>query len=401
MNKAVHYYDNIVERVEINNNLIVKYKGINSQPMVEIGVNIRPIYENYTVVDYKIDKKDREIAVNGLKIVSDQKIERLNYFYKDHFPGIERRYNKELDEQPQRVLVLQLFFERCNELTINIGYGDRFEKRGINKDRIEKYWINNRLIAGFPYFTQLWVRDFAISVEPLIALGYKEIVKTVFRLIEQSIKEYVPTRLDEPELKSEDVAPLLAIALNKYKEMTGSSEFERFRKRILGLKRVRNGITWMDSIKRYNAYEVDWLYKIANGKEVVIKGDEGVNILFALFFGNKIKGKMKGIKRLEDRFTTEYGISTSATDSKEFDMDNYHKGAVWHFLTGMMAIVEARSKRMRKARAYLKMMEKALSENCIYHLPEARKKTYSTGFAQLWSDVFYEYAKLYIGSRSK
>ncbi len=400
MNKAEHTYENIVEEVEIRNNLIIKYKEIDAKPMVEVGVNIRPIYSNYLKKKYNIDKKDKRVTIDNLIISSDKEIKDINYFYKDHFPGYERRYNKELDEQPQRVFVIQLFFDRCSQLTINVGYEKRLEKQGINKKRIEKYWIDNQLIAGFPYFTQVWVRDVAISTEPLIALGYEEFVRRTFNQIKKVVDKYVPTRLDRLDLMSEDVAPLLAIALKTYRDMTGSNEFEDLRKKVLELKRVKNGITWMDSLKRYNAIEVDWLYKIARDEEVIIKGNEGVNMLFPLFFGKKIKGKLRAIKTLENRFTTEYGISTDSVDKKEFDMNRYHKGAVWHFLTGMMAIVEAKNNRIRKARNYLKMMENALSENCIHHLPETKKKDYSTGFAQLWSDVFYEYTKLYINSRS-
>lgn len=400
LNKSEHYYGKIVENVGIRNNLIINYEGLKKNAMLEVGVNIRENHENLNHKEYKVEKLKKMVKINDLIINSNAKIMKLETFYKTHFPGRERTDFYDLDEKPQECLVLKIFFKKCKNLTINIGHSKKLETKGMNKFLLEKYFINNAFIAGFPYFTNCWVRDFALCVKPLIKLGYESLVKkTIEKIIFlQRDDGSVPTRLDEPDSVSDDSTPIFAAALKQYCKLTGDKSFEKNRRKALKWK-GNTSLTWMDSLKRKRAFEIPWFYK-AGGKRIKknkLKIKKHVNSLFLIYFDLLSKKEsIKLLKYFEKYYTVKEGITTESFNRKAYNINSYHKGRVWHFLTLLMCLCEYKLGRTSQAEEYFRKAENFFGENCMYHLPETTNSDFCTGFAQFWSDVLFEYAKLFI-----
>jgi glycogen debranching enzyme len=316
---------------------------------------------------------------------------------------------------------------------------------------LEKLAFNSKLgfgyFAGYPWFTQFWGRDSGWIIPAIINIGKfeeaKEALKTLAKF--QSKEGQIPNIIymnGKVDYNSADSTLLWIIALNHYLRNSGDINFIRGLKENLlkalewikirenkdGFIENREKETWMDTLERKNAIEIQAMLVAAlkaaselvkifweDDKELwqkavrieknfeksfwdekeefyidLIKGRKvrSINSIFPVFFGIS-KNPKKVLKVVEsEEFTTNYGVRTISKNDLEYNPAGYHNGSSWGWVVGLVACCEFKNKNYKKGLDYLKMLYNNLNQNCVKSLSEAWNS--ENNDVNLWKVSFSE-----------
>ncbi len=456
--KAVHEYSldsaKIKEEIYFSPHLCVDLdiegKEEIKEIFLEIGVNIREWNENFHFRDYNVSFDKKGVIIKNSEkgkvfLKCNKEISVEKYFYKNHFPGnLTRAYN--FDEQEQRCLVVLikiLINSKKEEILFDFSDLEINERENVVKqDLVRKYYFDNLgFTAGFPYFVNLWTRDFCLCSPYLMEMGFtNEVRETLAILAKHQKNGNVPSFVGTDVIyDSIDSNPYFIISACLYSLKTNSKEF---------YTAIENAVktysssdifvctddvekkTWMDSVDRTGCpievqalwAEAFYLYSklsytasyFEKGKKIenaIFKqfknGDyyldtfspnrkmRTINPLFLPFILDISKKKaVEIIEKIEEEFLTPQGVLCYSPKNPDFDANSYHKGAVWLFLTNILILCELKYNRNAKAREIYDLQKKNMFFRCINGSDEIYVKSgFGGSISQLWSDVLFLYAE--------
>ena len=299
--------------------------------------------------------------------------------------------------------------------------------------RINSLILNNYLPAGFPWFYENWFRD-----ELLVLFLLKEIIKEDF--LETRLKFYLSNleniwntskqRINDPEpWLGADILLLLILNLNPvlfYSHLLTLEKYFHFWKE----KFIKNGefnlpprSTWMDTLERKTALEIESLYlkvlrkfakenKFYRGEanyrkrkliDRIKNNPEDVNLVFAFIFLNDLftprKWEVLFDKLIKSNFLDWGGFSTLPKNDPKFkDEDDgelsqaYHSGNSWYYLNNLIALTltEINSKKyeMIIQKIIKASLEDLFNDGALGYsseLSSAKKRKSEGALIQLWS----------------
>ncbi|MBR9680742.1 MAG: hypothetical protein GOU98_02865 [Candidatus Altiarchaeota archaeon] len=419
---------------------------------IEIGVNIRKRDENTHNRDYKLSKRNGVIisnAVGQFKVVSKGASFTPLRQREEHFPGkyaSERGYDWQ--EDPQEKFIAGVFSSKSKKMELNFLIDSNVTttfagaKKAYRK-QIRKYpeagWkvatsINQLMtkieghsafFAGFPYFNQFWTRDFLWMVRPLIDAGFINEVQSAMSLIKnyQLNDGSIPFMYNGKEAGA-DSTPLYIIASDEAFLETGKINGKAVKEALeYGLhnkdKFVKHpaNLTWMDTINRQGAIEVQSLWVEAFDRGAEIFDDEVLsdasadvwevienslvqdevfrdsvngpyeftaNSLVPVLLGQASLGQRKRtLKKARKELVTDFGIkAVSKTESS--NPEKYHE-RVWG-LTTYWGLLSFNDKLTSKI---LKGYQEFYDSKTLYGMPETISHGAPLGAThQLWSVAF-------------
>ena len=247
--------------------------------------------------------------------------------------------------------------------------------------------INRSIYAGFPYFNEFWTRDALFILPSYLSMNQTKFVRDILSRISAFVTENGIPATEGGNLYPMDVPALFIIDSYEYYMRTGDramikSMEEKFRLlSTLFKKRFENGLvhdkgreTWMDSLDREYSIEVQamWssalqdLYKMSEilgagfewtadasdalfvnlnkyRRERYFKDqlDADINtanqIFLPYFLDLNPKDSKLITENIKEKLLTEYGVVSVSQDDKSFNVDGYHNGAIWPFLTTIAA----------------------------------------------------------------
>lgn len=308
-NKADHNYGEVKEEIElVNNNLIITLTS-ESKGVIELeaGINIRNKTENWHERDYTTKKISNGVLITSeagfVSITSKGLKIRGVETYKDHWPSNEK----------QRCFIPGILeIPHNNKTEIIISFGEekliKLNNNKINTEfesnqewltnayiwnahslygLVKKFKNNEGIIAGLPWFLDVWTRDASLAIPAYLDLGLDSSVKNTLNMIGRKqlrtgkYRGMMPGKIisttGQPVYDSIDATPLWLISLYNYIRYTGDTKFmnentERIEACLEWVESVdehesgfldhedgssNNFTTWMDTLKRgRNAFEV-------------------------------------------------------------------------------------------------------------------------------------------------
>lgn len=394
------------------------------QVKMETGIDIRPKGKDILEKDYKVNRKDKHILVerNQKKIkiqsesISGFKGER---YRKEHHPG-----DRQVCLVPEKP-VFRREIEGSGKESIEISFStsdeptESFEskKNGLSHelgrsfrssiDSLENmiYTRNGTgIIAGHPWFQSYWARDSFWSVLGLIDAGYFELSE---RIIENFAEKGLPGKIDietgpEEGIERDDTEPLFIIASEKLRRHHGiSQKIRKAREKAMNQLELEEKIvkhsscgTWMDTIERTNAIDIQslWLQaasimederedKLKRGMES-FKGDKGlkdelgdnhqaVDTTVPLMFSQiDRKSAEKELERINGEFSSRYGARTRSVADPGYNSSGYHTGSMWGLTTCWAAAANFQYGKDQEGVNLLKKLDGFLDRNQPGALPE-------------------------------
>lgn len=282
-------------------NLAIQLSAENSSEFdLELGVNIRYRDENIHHREYASRKHDALFVKNslgGLKIYAKDAHYTPVNITEEHFPGgYAREKGFEWSEDIQEKFVPSIVSTKGKRAEFIISIQPHSGNSFADTKKTARSYIRKKaklldwkdavsvsqfvttiqgkkaFMAGFPYFNEFWTRDFLWMAEPLRYAGFSDEVKEALELIgENQAKEGgIPSivgRNASPVCA--DSTPLWIIAVDNHAQETGKILMEKEIKKALKfgesctkdcLVNHHPKLTWMDTLHRENAIEVQALW---------------------------------------------------------------------------------------------------------------------------------------------
>ena len=425
---------------------------------LEVGVDIRKRNEDLRNEQYTVLNRNGVHVKNSLgKLVISGKgvFTPLNQ-YETHFPG---EYAKEQkfgwDEAPQKKFVPGVLSMKGNSAEVRfamnsgkLGTFNAVKKSArsyVRKHSKEVGWKmaaslshfittvegKKTFMVGFPYFNELWTRDFLWMVPPLLEKGYVEEVKDAVELIgKHQEKDGSMPNIVGSSGTNADSTPLWIIAADELAKRGARIDTKKIKKALaFGQKRHKGGIvwhpeklTWMDTLWRRGAIEIQslWVEAFERGSEMFedaklddlaadiwekIEGSylshevfkdalEGpyrftANALVPIMFGQASLGqRKKTLKKAREELVTDHGLkAVSKLESRS--PERYHE-RVW----GITTYLGARTLDRSSVRKMISGFENYVDSRTLYGVPETVSEGVPMGAThQLWSVAFLPLGK--------
>jgi hypothetical protein len=236
--------------------------------------------------------------------------------------------------------------------------------------RLNSLILDNYLPAGFSWFYENWYRDELLSMfltQPL----WKNFSEQRIKFYLYNLENIWDKNKSSPTLKAADTFLLFLLNLPQDLFLVHFNLLENYLQKWqeeFNLDNLPPYSTWMDTLERKNALEIDVLYlkalrrfakvnkkyvNLANNlKERIIKkikeNPVDVNLIFAFLFLEDIftlnEWKNFFEKLLKENYLLWGGLATlSLNDPKFLDEDDgekvnaYHQGDSWYFLNNLLA----------------------------------------------------------------
>lgn len=420
---------------------------------LEVGVDIRKRNEDIRNDNYSVTKRGGVHVGNALgKLTIDAggEFTPINQ-YETHFPG---KYSQEKEygweESQQRKFVPGIFSMKGNKVEVrfsinscNVGTFSATKKSARTYVRRHSKDVGWRMAAslshfittkdgksafmvGFPYFNELWTRDFLWMAEPLLEKGYTTEVKEFVQLIGKNQQKdgSIPNIIGSPGTNA-DSTPLWIIAADELAKRSVKVNLKRVKKALeFGKSQVRGGIvwhpeelTWMDTVWRRGAVEIQslWTEAFERGSELfedpqlddmaaeiwekieesyvsheVFKDSlQGpyhftANALVPIMFGQTSLGQRKRtLKKAKEELATAHGLK--AVSSRESRSPERYHERVW----GITTYWGARTLDGATVKKILEGFEKHIDSRTLYGMPETVSEGVPMGAThQLWSIAF-------------
>lgn len=367
-------------------NRLEKKKAVHTS--VELGVDIRHKDNDIEEESYSTSKGPKRLSVsrNDLKLMisSDEKFEVNGEAYmKEHFPGERQKcfvpgevsFKSELEEQdslsfdistPDGVFGrIESHDQVLEHEKLGHGFSSALDSlRNLTYDRDE-----TGIIAGHPWFQSFWARDSFWCVLGLIDAGYFQLSEDI---LTNFAKRGLPDKIvingeDRTEPEQYDTEPLFIIAADKLERHYRTNEviekavddaLEELEVNEEGLVENKACGTWMDTIERENAVDIQALWIKAledqgdDRKEELERGLENfqeedymrdsvngedtksINPAVSLMFGQIEDEKAsKYLEVINGEFSSRYGARTRSFADPGYEASGYHTGSVWGLTT--------------------------------------------------------------------
>ncbi|MFB6174935.1 MAG: amylo-alpha-1,6-glucosidase [Candidatus Nanohalobium sp.] len=396
------------------------------QIVMELGADIRHKTQDISRADYSLDKNEKRLSITGKSknlVLKSEKAFKLNgdSYMKDHHPGERQRcfvpgeivFRKEVPPETRESLKIDLLTSDGSFKSIEKR---EQELRNQELGRTFNYSIESMLnltydrqglglIAGHPWFLEYWARDTFWTILGLIDAGYFELSKDILEnFADKGLKSQVELEGGTSDGRERaDTDPLFVIAVEKLRRHYKTSEkLEKAVEHALGRVETDKGIvqhgedaTWMDTLKRAPAVDIQSLWLEAAGREDkenaedLAKGlekfkeeaymkdflgedsPETVNPAVPLMFGQLSKSEAdKYLEKVNGEFSSMYGARTRAVTDLGYSGEGYHSGAVWGLTTGWAAAANLEYGRETEGRNFLEKMTQFIDRNQPGALPE-------------------------------
>jgi hypothetical protein len=394
------------------------------QIALETGINIRSKDKDVEEGSYAAETEEKRILVsrNGRKLavesagISGFEGER---FTREHYPGEKQVclvpekpvFRREIEGGGKEDIEIKFktsegVFDRIdsveNDLEHKLG---RSFQCSVNSLENMIYSRNGTgVIAGHPWFQSYWARDSFWSVLGLIDAGYFE---TSEKILENFAENDLAGKIDlekgpENDLDRDDTGPLFIIASEKLRRHYGITEkIEKAREKAMGELELEDNVvqhspcgTWMDTIKRSNAVDIQALWleaarimdddrqgELEEGmkrfknegylKDELGESHQTVNTAIPLMFGHlDRKTARKELERINGEFSSRYGARTRSVTDPGYDSSGYHTGSVWGLTTCWAAAANFRYGKDKEGCNFLEKLEQFLDRNQPGALPE-------------------------------
>ncbi len=351
----------------------------------EFGINIRRKSENWHSRSYEIISDGSNVykflSIDSISISFDKKTSIAGTFYKNHMEDQRCMVVKFSSEQKK--LKISIFRE---PRVVKIKRKFKNDVLGYASLSLDMLIKENGMYAGLPWFLETWGRDLGWTIPALIDLKWFNEARKLLDLMLSKSKENVPNFLNPPDYFSADATPLIIIALKKYIDSTNdesllkkhwskisnfidwyeknSDESGFFENDMKNLFDPARGSTWMDTLHRPKAIEVQALWhkalgdlkelgfevenkidieKYWNGRYYIDNGKDNQsitpNMLVPVVLGIS-KHPKEVLSIVEEKLSTPWGILTLPRDDPKFSFSKYHQGQIWSLTTGWMALAE-------------------------------------------------------------
>ncbi|WP_414837632.1 amylo-alpha-1,6-glucosidase [Candidatus Nanosalina sp. VS9-1] len=370
---------------------------------LELGVDIRHKDTDTDNTDYTMEKGPNRLSVERkskkLMISSSEEFNVNGDSYeKEHFPGERQKcfipgeisFRSELEDRNSISIEVSTpdgVFGRIDSQNQELeheklghGFSSALDSlRNLCYDR-----DGTGIIAGHPWFQSFWARDSFWSVLGLIDAGYFELAEDI---LTNFADRGLPDKIvidgeDRVEPKQYDTEPLFIMAADKLERHHRTNDVidEAVAEAAEDLKIENDGIvhneacgTWMDTIRRKNAVDVQSLWiealdalnddrreKLFEGLENFteeeymkdsINGEDtlSINPALALMYGHIDEGKaQKYLETINGEFASRYGARTRSCTDPGYEASGYHTGSVWGLTTCWAAAANIRYGRERQ-----------------------------------------------------
>jgi hypothetical protein len=394
------------------------------QIAMETGIDIRSKDEDIQNGEYSTEIHEKRVLVsrNGKKLVIESDdisgFEGKQYT-KEHYPDEKQVcivpekpvFQKEIESNENYSLEISFRTSKASfeQLEAPENHLDHKLGRMFNTsiDSLENMIYNRNgkgIIAGHPWFQSYWARDSFWSTLGLIDAGYFE---TSTSILENFAENKLTGKIDlengpENDLQRDDTAPLFIIASEKLrKHHRLSDKIEEARKQAMEQlemdgKKVEHTPcgTWMDTIKRSNAIDIQSLWLEAaeimedNRKEKLEKGLEKfkensylkdelgeshqtINTAIPLMFGHLDQETAeRELEKINGEFSSRYGARTRSVTDPGYESSGYHTGSVWGLTTCWASAANFQYSKDREGCNFLEKLEQFLDRNQPGALPE-------------------------------
>lgn len=282
--------------------------------------------------------------------------------------------------------------------------------------------VEDGFLAGHPFFNEIWVRDACWCLPAYLYLGMHGHVKKFLHLVGTRIKGgRVPSLINSEKClyDSDDVAPLWVIGLYDYLDFTGDKKMAKSLEKKLrevldyGKSRLEDslvattGYTWMDSLERKKAIELQalWCRAFYCGGMILRTDKEEINeyidissrmlkqidrsywngaprdnlgydfkspnFLFQLALMHISRDVSRQLVQVMSKdYLTPVGIRTRHPSDKGYDPKGYHTGAVWPFLTLTAALAQSNYEKTDETRKLLETNWNNFDKQCVCGINE-------------------------------
>ncbi|MCS7093689.1 MAG: amylo-alpha-1,6-glucosidase [Candidatus Aenigmarchaeota archaeon] len=435
---------------------------------IETAVNIREWNENWNERDYEVLYKENCYFVKSEKgrmiFLSSERGEFIGYhFYKTHYPSNEPQRcfvtknfstsfflkprerktitfvfacdleicdaEKILENSTELLKKKREIYESClreNLFHSDISYLDELFKIAVLNLKKNTVLFGGKrvLIAGYPWYTQIWGRDACLSISNFFL--EKEVARDTLILLAKNSKDgVIPNFMlkDKIDYNSSDATPLFVVALKNYVFKTGEiyliEEFKDLLLKILeryeksknefGFIKSDKNSTWMDTLEREGyclEVQVFWFAALEAMKEMFglieennlvervenlsrelkknivkhfKKGEDFLDVLgsdkktlnqiFLPIFNVTLSTK-NFVKKIEEEFSTEVGLSILPRNSNEYNPTLYQKGATWSHLLALLSYLQFKTGRVERGLENLRKIYIKSNELVLSALPE-------------------------------
>lgn len=406
-------------QIEIENRTDEK-KAVHT--ILEPGVDIRKVDQDFGPEDYQLEEgKDRLTVSNqqGKLMITSKDFEREDGSYiKEHYPGEKQRcfipghlvFRREIEAGETETLEIDFTTSDASFKSIDTIEQDLKHPLGrtftSSIDSLENLIYDKNglgIIAGHPWFQSYWARDTFWSILGLIDAGYFELSHEI---LQKFAEKGVPGKINldgaEEKLERSDTEPLFIIAADKLRRHYNiSNQIEETIEEAMDeleldgdiVEHSKNG-TWMDTIKRDKAVEIQSLWleavrimddnreeKLKEGLQKFEDGDhirdeledgsETINPAIPLMF-NQINSKAaeKQLEKINGEFSSRFGARTRSAVDPGYESNGYHTGSTWGLTTCWAAAANLRNGKSQQGKNFLKKMELFLDRDQPGALPE-------------------------------
>ncbi|UCG95358.1 MAG: hypothetical protein JSV92_04950 [archaeon] len=332
---------------------------------------------------------------------------KVPFFFSEKYPTGYSKYENWIKDSRKN-------YEKLRKQYRNVEYSQKLDKIISSLITFES---DSGFIAGYPFFNEIWVRDACWCLPAYLYLGMFGQVKKFLKTVAGKIKDgKVPSLINSERCfhDSSDVTPLWVIGLYDYLDFTGDKKFEKSMLKNLenvlkyGKSRLQkdivtsNGYTWMDSLERKKAIELQALWSRAfycggvilylNGKNAaeyfklssrilsqidknywkgiprdnLDKDFRSPNFIFQLALMHISRDVSKQLSQITSKdYLTKVGIRSRPTSDKGYDPRGYHTGSVWPFLTLTAAIALCNYEKTEGVKKLLEINAGNFDKQCI------------------------------------
>ncbi len=332
-------------------------------------------FEKLSSCRFVVKESLEENEIIKLLIESDAPLEENNT-WQEKIMNFDQKRNS----PPYNWWVYNGLYGKTRELKIKIVYPEiQIQNINIVKKtekplidfllrRIESLYLNNYLPAGFPWFFENWYRDELLTLFLLKNFFQENFFERRIEFYLYNLKDLWDKNKNEKFIISADTLLLVLINLNLnilkiysfYLETTLKNWQKKFSSYLPPLS------TWMDTLERKSAIEIDALYLNAlekfshlkkeylilkntitqNLKEKIKNNPEDINLIFVYLYTPKLftskEWKKFFQKLLNNNFLNWGGLSSIPKDHPQFIPEDdgelakaYHHGDSWYYLNNL------------------------------------------------------------------
>lgn len=337
---------------------------------------------------------------------------KVPFFFSESYPTGYARYGEWVESAKRK-------YEKLRKQYGCLEYSEYLDKMVSTLSSFES---GEGFIAGHPFFNEIWVRDACWCLPAYLYMGMHSQVKNFLKLVAGKIKDgKVPSLINSERVfhDSSDVSPLWIISLYDYLDFTGDKNFEKSMLKNIesvlnfGKSRMQkgliknNGYTWMDSLNRKKAIELQALWSRAfycggcllyinkkDGKEYLKLSSEllgnidkkywnsvpkdnlesnfkSPNFLFQLALMHVSRDVSRSLSSIMSKdYLTKVGVRTRPASDKGYNPKGYHTGAVWPFITLTAALANCNYEKTENVIRLMEVNRTNFDKQCINGINE-------------------------------